>query len=779
MTKFIIRFRWIIIAACILLGAGFAVLIPQAKTDPEIRNYVPQNMSSRIATDKIEHEFGVQDMVIILFSDSSILTPENLKQIKDIDKDISRLNGVSSQISPFTIKSIKGEEGMMIVDPLINKITSDTGDLRKLRESIIKNRFARDIVFSSDMTTASITATISNAESENVTLHQIDSVISSHPGKARILTGGLPYIRQFIMKDVRKDAIFLIPAALIIMLLILKFTLGDWKSVFMPFTVVILSTAVSMGLIPLLGWKISILSLLVPIIIVAVANNYGIYLVARYQELSKGWNGSSNGLLRRLTGSLNMPILFSGLTTIAGILGLLTHSIIPARQVGILAAAGVTIALLMSLTYIPALIFVLGSGTKKIKPEHIKQGFFERVLGKLSHLIINFPRRILIVAVVLTIFLSLGIIFLKIETNQENYFPKKHPVRLASGIINSKFGGSQTISVMIDGDIKDPVILQKIDNLTLQLEKIDGVGNVFSISQVVREMSKAIYSKEEKEYDNIPGSRNAIAQMFELYNMSGDQNDFKQLMNMDNSKAHMLIKLSKPENKVINNVREKINGLTSDISDKITVGGYAIIMADFAGSVIKGQGSSLIFAMVTVFILLAIIFKSIKGGLIGSIPLGASIFILFGFMGLTGIALDSATALLSSIMIGVGVDFTIQYMWCFNIELRKGLTYEEATVKTLATIGRSIIINAFSVMAGFSALMFSGFTSIRFFGYLVLISIGSCLIGAIIIIPAFLIIFKPKFISMDLNNRKNRKYEKSNNPVNLTSAAFTGSTATA
>ncbi|MBA4321278.1 MAG: RND transporter, partial [Odoribacter sp.] len=387
----------------------------------------------------------------------------------------------------------------------------------------------------------------------------------------------------------------------------------------------------------------------------------------------------------------------------------------------------------------------------------------------------NNPGRILIVSAVSTVLVSLGIIFLRIDTNQENYFPRRHPVKLASGIINNKLGGSQTISVMVEGDIKDPRVMHRIDNLTLHLENQDGVGKVFSISQVVREMSKAIYSKEEEDYDNISDSENAIAQMFELYNMSGDQDDFKQLMNFDNTKAHVLIRLSKPENKVIKNVRDKINELTIGFPGKVTVGGYAIIMADFAGSIIKGQISSLLFAVITVLILLTIIFKSFKGGLTGSIPLIASILILFGFMGVSGIALDAATALLTSIMIGVGVDFTIQYMWCFNSELRKGFSYEEATANTLTTIGRSIIINALSVMAGFSALMFSGFTSIRFFGYLVLISIGSCLIGAILITPAFLIRFKPDFISKDFNNRKNRKHEKNNNLISVTSAVFTGS----
>jgi hypothetical protein len=128
--------------------------------------------------------------------------------------------------------------------------------------------------------------------------------------------------------------------------------------------------------------------------------------------------------------------------------------------------------------------------------------------------------------------------------------------------------------------------------------------------------------------------------------------------------------------------------------------------------------------------------------------------ILFGFMGLAGIALDAATALLSSIMIGVGVDFTIQYIWCYNSQLRKGLSAQDATRATIGTIGRSIIINAVSVMAGFSALILSGFTSIRFFGYLVLISIGSCLLGAILIIPAFMLHFRPKFVEKEMGRSK-------------------------
>jgi len=751
-------------------------MIPRTEIDPEMRNYVPRTIRSRVETDKIEKEFGVQDMIVILFSDSCIITKDNLNQIKSIDRSISRINGISSRISPFTINSITSEEGMMTVDPLIKRIPSETDDLKQLGKDILENRFARGIVVSSDLTTASITATINNSVTEKETLQRIDSIISSNPGNTKIIKGGLPYIRQSLVRDVGRDGIILIPAALLIMLLILKVNLGSWRSVMLPFSVVILTTAFSLAMIPLIGWKMSIITLLVPVILIAVANNYGIYLVARFQELSSGHPGASKKeLVKILIKSLNMPILFSGLTTVAGILGLLTHSIIPAKQVGVLAAAGVSVALLMSLLLIPAMIFVSGSGLIPKNRKYGKTRFFDKILDKLSKMIVKNPGRILLVSAVVIILFASGIGFLKINTNQENYFAPKHPIRQASAIINSKFGGSQTISVMIKGDIKNPEIMQGIDRLTTGIGKEKGVGSVFSISHVVREMSKAIYTTTEGDYDKIPVTREAIAQMFELYNMSGSPDDFKQLTDLDNTKAHILIRLSEPENDIIKSVTAKISELTTYIPAEVSIGGYAVIMSDFAESIIKGQISSLLFAVITVLLLLTIAFKSLKGGMIGSIPLTVSILILFGFMGYTGIALDAATALLSSIMIGVGVDFTIQYIWCFNLELRAGLSYPEATSTALRTIGRSIIINGLTVMAGFGALMFSGFTSIRFFGYLVLISIGSCLIGSLVIIPAFLMKYRPGFLGFETLKKKTEKNEKENSIIGVTTAAFAGS----
>ncbi|MGQ9621271.1 MAG: efflux RND transporter permease subunit, partial [Bacteroidales bacterium] len=737
MIRFIIKYRWFIITVCILAGISFIVLIPFSKTDPDIRNYIPGNLLTRVETDSIETEFGFQDMMVILYHDSnSVITKKNLLELKEIEKKLSSINGISSMISPFSIKTIRADSGMLVVERLVNRIPADNKDEQDIASEIYSNSYARNVVFSSDFKTAAITLTLSESSSEAEIMKGIDSVINASGFRNKIMEGGLPAIRKYIIKDVRKDAFFIVPAALLVMLLVLRITMDSWRNVWIPFTVVVLSTGISLGLIPLLGWKLSIISMLVPVILIAVANNYGIYLVNYYNRIADEYQHNKYKILKKVIDSLKVPILFSGFTTIAGILGLLTHSIIPARQVGILASAGVVIVLAMSLLMIPALLiandFLRPSKAGKSKPSINMELFFSH----LSNIIIKHPGKVLVMSIIIITTFASGIIFLKTDTNQEHFFPDGHRLRKASDIINSSFGGSQTISVMITGDIKDPEVMNGIDKMTRRIESTDGVGKVFSISQAVREMTKALYDSNEKGYDEIPNSREAIAQMFELYYMSGDAEDFKQLLNPENTRAHILIRLSEPDDEIIRRVAGIINEEGKKIPAKINTGGYALIMYEFTHLLIKGQVLSLVFAIVTVFILLAIAFRSIKGGLSGSIPLVGSIIMLFGFMGFSGIAIDPATALLSSVMIGVGVDFTIQYLLRFNREYQVYRDYSTATLKSMQIIGRSIVINAMTVMAGFSALFFSGFTSIRFFGYLVIISIGSCLAGSLFVIPA-------------------------------------------
>ncbi|MEE4116391.1 MAG: MMPL family transporter [Marinilabiliaceae bacterium] len=746
MTKIIIKYRILIIIFSILLAVAGILQLPRMQTDPDVKNYIPDHLVSRINTDIIEEEFGNQEMLVILFSDSIILSESNLRRIRNIDRSVSRLGGVDKTISLFNTKRIYGESGFMYVEPAIERIPRTTADIEELKQELRTNDLAMGVVVSDDFSMSLIAVSPVSGTGEKELIARIDSVIAENPGTAAVHCGGLPYIRKAVIDDVRKDGIFLIPLALVIMLAFLWLSFRDIKGLVLPFTVVILSIAIAMGLAPLLGWKLSILSLLVPVMLIAVANDYGIHLIARYQEVeAQAGNKSMSSISRIIVRDLRRPILFTGLTTIAGIMGLLTHSVIPAKHVGVLAGTGIAFAIIFSLFFLPACLSMLRKGKRKNIARQVKNGIIGRLLSAAAKLVRRRSKLILAGTAFLILVCAGGIFLLKVDANQENFFPAKHPVKTASKLINANFGGSQTISLKISGDIKDPGLLNSMERWSKQLEKFEGVDRVYSITRVLKQISKSLYEPGEEAYNRIPDSREGVAQMIELYNMSGDPDDFEQFADPDYSSAHMMIMFSDPGTNNIKAVLEMIDIMSARDGIDVIKGGYAYVMSEFTDEIVKGQLSSLIFAILVVFILLSIIFKSLQGGVLSSLPIIASVIFLLGFMGYTGITLNPATALLSSIMIGVGVDYTIHFLWRLREELR-GADMDVAIEKSLTTTGRGIIINALSVIAGFSVLLLSGFTSIRHFGLIILISIGVCLVASLLVIPSMLLHFRPMFI---------------------------------
>jgi hydrophobe/amphiphile efflux-3 (HAE3) family protein len=629
----------------------------------------------------------------------------------------------------------------MVVEPALVAIPQTEGEIEVLKESLRGNPLIMGSVMSHDFTTAPVIVYLDSLIDELATLMAIDSVLQAFPGRAEVLKGGLPYIRAAILDDVKRDGAILVPLALVIMLVLLRLAFREWRGVIIPFSIVIMSMSVAMGLPHLFGWKLSVISLLVPVMMIAIANNYGIHLIARYQEIdNSGAELSVRQIVTKLLGALRKPVVLTGLTTIAGVLGLLTHSIIPARQVGILTAIGIGYALLLSLLFIPAWLSYLPRPvkievTRRSASPDGSSGFLHRI----ARYVTTKAKSVVFVSILITVVLGTGIIFLKVDSNQENFFPDSHPVKRASIAINRSFGGSQSISVLVEADILDPDNMQAIDQWCNSVSGKPGVGSALSIATVIREMSKALFLPEETYHDSIPGSREALAQMVEIYNMSGDPDDFSPLVDLNYTRAHIMIRFSNPSARNIRRVLLSAADFKNRIDGTVLPGGYAYIMDEFSGRIVKGQIYSILSALATILVLLIMIFRSLKIGLIATLPIVASIIILLGIMGWTGIPIDPATALLSSIMIGVGVDYTIHFIWRYRSELERGLSAVDSAVKAVSTTGRGIVFNALSVITGFSVLLFSGFTSIRFFGYLVIISIGVCLISALVSVPAIFI----------------------------------------
>jgi len=768
--QFIVRHKWWFIIVPVVLTLLAAIPLVNTKINSDLEKYLPKNDPAIKNNLKIEELFGDPDPVMIIFKTDDVLNSKTLTRLKKVSKAFHHSKDFDEVISLFDMKDIKGEDGAMIVDPLVKRIPQNKQQENELRKKIMGNEFAYKTLVSDDFRYTTLILKIKEGVSDEEVVAAVDKVLKKYPGIEKVYKTGYPYLRSQINSDISHDMLVLMPIGLVLMIVFLFISFRETKAVLAPLLVVAMSIVISMGFFPLMGWKLSIITILAPIMMIAIANNYGVHFVARYQELRAYYpKRSINEITQNTLAYLKKPIIITALTTIAGILGLVTHILRPARQLGVAAALGILFALIFSLTFIPAFISI--HKEKKIKKQRPIRGgrAIQQVLNYFGKITTRRPVTVLVVSGIILLIAGTGITFLHADSNSENFLPAKHPFRQATAIVNEKFGGTKNISVLFTGDIKNPALLQRLDHYESELKKMPEVGHVFSIATIIRQMSKALNNPGNPLYDTIPPTEAAVAQYLELYSMNGNPEDFEDFVDFDYKNAVLNVQFRADSKSAVDDVIKKINQLTANDPARSIMGGYCLVDKEISESIIRGQIYSLIFAIVAIAILIIIIFRSFIAGLLGSLPLVFTLITLFGTMGWTGIKLDIATAMLSSIAIGVGVDYTIHFFWRYKYELRQGKAYKDAIINTLSTTGRGITINALSVIIGFAVLFISSFLTIKYFAFLIIFSVLICLLGALILIPAISLLFRPLFLEIKKEKKTHKKLiknEKDKIPVN-------------
>lgn len=747
--RFIIKNRLAILIVFPLLTLLFAFGLIQLEIEPNINDMIPETMNSRIQTSHIDSIFGSNNLILVVLETEDVLAPTTLKRIKELTRVFQRQHNIERVTSLYTLKEITNQDGVMIVDPAIRREPKSPEQREKLRNALRSNSLVFGTVISKDFTKTAILLTPNSNDDENEIIQNIKQILSDVGGDEQIYMGGLPVVNARIINDISKDVVILLPIGFLLMTGMLYFAFKQIRGILLPFGVVLMSIILSFGLMPLLGWKIAIVTVLMPVMLIAVANDYGIHIIAKYNELLElhpDWNKKK--LTIKAFNSLKFPILVTGITTIVGMLGLLVHIIVHARQLGVLSSLGILWAVALSLLFIPAVLSYLPiePAKKKYVNGQQKQRLLDRFLPKLSQFIIHHPKKIVIGSLLLSGIIALGIFNLKIDGNVENFFKEKHSIKVSSRLINEHFGGAQTLSILFEGDIKDPVLLKRMEAYEYALLKDPDIGKVTSIVNAIKEISKGLYENGHPLYDHIPETKNAVAQYMELYYMNGDPDDFEQLIDFNAQKAQMIIRINKADGYIIKNVVKKIEKLTETDPNVSMLGGEALITSDMNIAIVNGQITSLLLAIIAIMLILMIVFRSFYAGIFSSIPLLLAEGILFGLMGYAGIHLDAATALLSSVMIGVGIDYTIHFLWRYRDEYKLCHNAPDSVQKALLGSGKGIVFNAWSVIVGFAALIFSSFLPIQYFGFLVIISISVCLTAALVLVPAMCLVFKPKFL---------------------------------
>jgi predicted RND superfamily exporter protein len=530
MNNWIIKYRLFIIIFSIAITLLSLSFLPKIEVNPNLDSYIPDDIENKIYLKQLDSIFGGNEIIIVMMQAEDVVNSATLERLKHTSEEIADLAGVKRCMSPFNAQNIFIEDGFMVMEPFFDSLPKTKKESDTLKSQIAGNQLASRF-FADDFSVVSFIVIKEQSYSDKTLIDNIQTIINETPGDEEVLLGGLPYIRYSISGNIKKDIVYLLPMAIILMLFMLFISFREWKGVFIPLIIVTMSIALAFGLMALLGWQISLITILLPIMLIAIANNYGIHMIALYQELAQVHKDFSMlTICKKIYKDLKRPIIVTGLTTIGGILGLLTHTMIPAAQLGVLAAFGIGIALLLSIWFLPALLSYFKPKTNAIVFKNNKSPLLQRWLNTFSKIVTTHPKRVLVTTAILALLSMIGLFLVKVDTNIEGYFLGKSKISKSIQITNEKFGGSQFVSIMFTGDVLNPVLLRRMEAYEKELKQDPAVGTISSPVTLVKELSKGFYNEDEEGYNQIPTTADEVYQSIEMFAMGGNEKTVEQFI---------------------------------------------------------------------------------------------------------------------------------------------------------------------------------------------------------------------------------------------------------
>ena len=751
MIHFITHYPKSVILLNLLMIAFLAAPIYRIEINPDLRALIPSDDPELKRMEELEDEFGGLDIIMIAYHSQDIFHPDALALIDELTQELDGVPLIDHVISLTNYESIFSDDSSMSVDTFIQRIPQNQTESDSIARAATLDPMLGRLLISEDRKYTAFLIFAQQDADEVSTVDTLKAILAPLQAAGHDLKlGGMPVIRAEISEDIAHDTKAYIPAGMLLIAILLYVSFRSRRGMVLPLLVVILSILGTLGLMAWLGLMLSVLSSIMPIMLIAVASAYGIHIITRYFEdcAALGPEAESREIVASVLEHMFRPIYLAALTTIIGFMSLISHILPASREVGMLTAFGVLLAFILSITFIPAALVLFNKPSLERQRKNTANRLMSRILTMLGKLVYRHRVLVLVAFGVIMLLALTGIPKVELDSNPLNYYAPESSVRSINTIIDQHFGGSTTMSVVIEGDIKSPEVLSQIDKIQAFLEQQDGIGYSLAITDFVKLMNQSM-NNGDPAYYRIPNSRQLVSQYLLLYSWESSDGYLDSYVDYDYQVAQIVIRVNTMDVYHMVDIQHNLDAFLDAnirVENRPKSEGYAVLLGNLMPMMVRGQTRSLILSVILAALVTGLVFRSLSATFISAIPLTFAIAGVFGLMGYLGIYLNTATSMLSSIMIGIGIDYTIHFLFRFRTEIRNGLPDEAAIVKTLSTTGQGIIVNGFSVMMGFAVCMLSTFIPIFFFGWLIAVSIFMCLIAALTLLPAILILTRPKFI---------------------------------
>lgn len=659
---------------------------------------------------------------------------------------------VGQVISLTNVDDLVGEGGGLRIRQLVPRPPADGEEEAALAERVFGNEmYVRGLV-SPDTTGTAILVELSFHYDRYVALAQrlfdgLEGVVGPYRGPEDIRLAGVPMVNAYTSNFMGGDLAALLPLVSALVLVVMRVAFGSWRLALLPLGIVAVSLVWVVGVMATLGRPVTLVVSAMPVILVAVGVADGIHLVTTFQERLPGVGGRREAVAATL-GALTQPIVFTSLTDMAGFGSLGVSSLASIRDFGLFTSLGVLAALALSLTALPACLVLLPVAARTGKPGPVRLP--SRVFDGLADFAIRRRRWVSAGALVLAGLATLSLTQLRVGSTMVGYFHEDSEIYRASAMLNALFGGTEVMNVVVDtgrdDGLKDPATLQGIADLQDLLEADTLVGYTSSVADYVKRIHFVMNGERPAEnrlprvtefvpadpFDSSGGAaaggrgdvvagRALVSQYLLLYEAAGGD-DLDELVDFAYRKGNIVVQIRTDATPELRRIKD----MASDFAEERFGAGttvafagcsYLCVVAD--DLIIPGQLRSLAIALVVVLILLGLLFRSTALGFVGLAPLALTVLLVFAIMSVTGVHLDAVTALVASIVLGVGIDYSVHLVARYRASRQEGLEAPSAARAAIHATGRPIFLNSVAVALGFSVLLLSSFWPIMHIGWLV------------------------------------------------------------
>ena len=591
---------------------------------------------------------------------------------------------------------------------------------------------------------------------------EIRQVIKGYGDVGKIYLGGIPMIADDMMTFIKNDIVVFGLGVLLFIIVTLWFVFKKLIWIIIPISSCLFSVVIMMGLLGILGWKVTVISsnFIALMLILTMAMN--IHMCTRFLQLRKDFPTQNNfEIISLTTKKMFWPIIYTVFTTMFAFLSLIFSEIKPIIDFGWMMTFGLIVSFIITFTLLPTLLNF--APTENIFLQKDQDSKITTFLGLVS---LNNKKIIFGITGVVIILSLIGISRLEVENSFINYFNKDTEIYKGMKLIDDELGGTTPLEVILKFPKAEEILLNedddfedwgeeetdndkywftkdKVDKITLvhnYLDSLPEIGKVFSFSSIIDVATQL--------NNNKPLGTLEMGVLYSKIPKSIKEEIINPYLSIENNEARISLRIIDSQENLRRN--DLINKINFDLKNKIGLDesefkltGVLILFNNLLQSLFKSQILTLGLVMIGIFSMFIVLFKNIKLSLIGVVPNFIAAFFILGIIGLLGIPLDMMTITIAAITIGIAVDNSIHYIYRFKEEFDKIKDYDKTLKKCHSTVGVAILNTSITIVFGFSILVLSKFIPTIYFGIFTGLAMLLAMISVLTLLPSLILIVKP------------------------------------